>query len=108
MTKKWSVVVMALLLVLVMMLSFGAVDAFGQKKKKKKKKRPPPPPPVTQTVEDSIMFPAAFADTANPGQTACFSGVHRRLALAGGDQANGYFGYHFDVDPATVGGNFVL
>lgn len=102
MSKRWSVLVV----ILVVLLALAPMDALGQKKKKKKK-RPPPPPPVQQTVEGNLMFPMAFVDTANPPQTACFAGVHRRLVLAAGDQSRGYFGYHFDVDPATIGGTFV-
>lgn len=100
MAKRWSV----LSLVLVLLLAIAPVDALG----KKKKKKPPPPPPVVQEVEGSIIFPAILPDNTQPGVIACFSGLHRRAALQFGDDAQGYVGYHFDVDEATWGGNFVL
>ncbi|MFN2524829.1 MAG: hypothetical protein ABR505_00970 [Actinomycetota bacterium] len=99
MNKRWTV----LAVVLVLLLALAPMDAMGQKKKKKKKK---PPPPVEQVVEGSIMFPANGAAAGDPN--ACFSGIHRRATLLFGDGAQGYFGYHFDVDEATWGGNFVL
>ncbi|MDQ4059367.1 MAG: hypothetical protein M3124_09630 [Actinomycetota bacterium] len=100
MNRKWAVLAIAVTAV----LAIAPVDAAG---KKKKKKKPPPPPPVEQVVEGDIMFIAPFFDTAT-NERACFSGLHRRLFLAFGESAQGYVGYHFDVDPATIGGTFIL
>ncbi|HEX2239552.1 MAG TPA: hypothetical protein VHJ82_00195 [Actinomycetota bacterium] len=102
MTKRWSI----LIGVLVLVLAIAPMDALGQKKKKKKK---PPPPPVEQVVEGNVTFPAVFLDTAvTPPEPSCFARVHRTLFLQFGDQAQGYFGWHFEVDPATWGGTFKL
>ncbi len=99
MVKRW----LPLVVVLALMLAMVSVDAGAQKKKKKRKPTPPPPPPQ-QVVEGSIMLMAP----APSDPDSCFSGLHRRLFLAFGETAQGRVGYHFDVDPATAGGNFVL
>ena len=59
------------------------------------------PPP--QSVSGSIALPAPFTDN-----TGCFAGLHRRFAIVTQEQVNGVFGYHFDLDPATLGKPFVL
>ncbi len=98
MSKRWSVLV----IVLVVLLAITPVNAAGKKKKKK-----PPPPPVEQVVEGSVRFPAVFYDQAN-SRPSCFPGLHRRLRAQFGDTAQGNFGYDLDIDAATWGGTFVL
>ena len=58
-----------------------------------------------QVVDGSIAMMAPWA-----GETlaTCYSGGHRRMAVATQEQVNGIIGYHFDVDPATVGKKFKL
>jgi hypothetical protein len=59
--------------------------------------------PKQQKVSGSIALPAPFTD-----DTGCFAGLQRRVAIMTQEQVNGVIGYHFDVDPATVGKPFVL
>lgn len=59
--------------------------------------------PKQQQVSGSIALPAPFTD-----DTGCFAGLHRRFAILTQEQVNGVIGYHFDVDPATIGKPFVL
>ncbi len=61
-----------------------------------------------QVVEGSILLPATAVDPASPPNLACIAGAHRRAALLFNNSANGFVGYHFDVDPGTHGGTFVL
>lgn len=60
-----------------------------------------------QDVEGHIALQAPPADaTDNPN--GCYSGVHRRLAVASQMQVNGIVGHHFEIDPATWGKKFRL
>ena len=56
-----------------------------------------------QQVSGTIALPAPFTD-----DTGCFAGLQRRVAILTQEQVNGVVGYHFDVDPATIGKPFVL
>ena len=61
--------------------------------------------PKQQTVEGDIALMAPFyGDTF----ATCYSGAHRRVAVLSQGNNNGIVGYHFDVDPATIGKPFVL
>ena len=59
--------------------------------------------PKQQQVSGSVALPAPYTD-----DTGCFAGLHRRMAIVTQEQVNGVVGYHFDVDPATIGKPFVL
>lgn len=59
--------------------------------------------PKQQKVSGSIALPAPFTDNSG-----CFAGLHRRFAIVTQEQVNGVVGFHFDVDPATIGKPFVL
>jgi hypothetical protein len=60
-----------------------------------------------QEVAGHIAMQAPPADaTDNPN--GCYSGVHRRIAVASQMQINGIVGFHFEIDPATWGKNFRL
>ena len=59
--------------------------------------------PKQQQVSGSIALPAPYQD-----DSGCFAGLQRRVAIATQEQVNGVIGYHFDVDPATIGKPFVL
>ena len=62
---------------------------------------------VRQDVEGHIAMQAPPAEaTSNPN--GCYSGVHRRIAVASQEQVNGVVGYHFDIDPGTWNKKFVL
>ena len=62
---------------------------------------------VRQEVAGHIALQAPPADgTDNPA--GCFSGVHRRIAVASQEQVNGVVGYHFTVDPGTWNKKFRL
>ena len=61
------------------------------------------PKPKQQKVSGSVALPAPFTDG-----NGCFAGLHRRFAIVTNEQVNGVIGYHFDVDPATIGKPFVL
>jgi hypothetical protein len=62
---------------------------------------------VRQDVTGNIALQAPPADaTDNPN--GCYSGVHRRLAVASQEQVNGVVGFHFDVDPGTWNKKFRL
>jgi hypothetical protein len=53
-----------------------------------------------QHVDGHILMQAPPSDaTDNPN--GCYSGVHRRSAVATQEQVNGVVGFHFDVDPGT-------
>ena len=58
-----------------------------------------------QMVEGSVLMRAPFyGDTF----ATCYTGGHRRVAVLSGEAVNGDIGYHFDVDPKTVGQPFKL
>lgn len=59
--------------------------------------------PKQQQVSGSVALPAPFTD-----DTGCFAGLQRRVAILTQEQVNGVVGYHFDVDPSTIGKPFVL
>ncbi|HEX2057719.1 MAG TPA: hypothetical protein VHI71_05045 [Actinomycetota bacterium] len=59
--------------------------------------------PKQQKVSGSIALPAPFTD-----DSGCFAGLHRRMAILTQEQVNGIVGYHFDLEPATLGKPFVL
>ena len=60
-----------------------------------------------QDVEGHIALQAPPSDaTSTPD--GCYSGVHRRIAVASQMQVNGVVGFHFEVDPATWGKKFRL
>ena len=60
-----------------------------------------------QEVEGNILMQAPPSDaTSNPN--GCYSGVHRRIAVASQMQINGVVGFHFEIDPATWGKKFRL
>lgn len=59
--------------------------------------------PKPQEVSGSVALPAPFTD-----DTGCFAGLQRRVAIVSQEQVNGVIGYHFDVDPSTIGKPFVL
>lgn len=62
---------------------------------------------VRQDVTGNIAMQAPPAEhTDNPN--GCYSGVHRRIAVASQEQVNGVVGFHFDVDPGTWNKKFVL
>ena len=62
---------------------------------------------VRQEVAGHIASQAPPAEgTNNPA--GCFSGVHRRMAVATQEQVNGVVGFHFDVDPGTWNKKFRL
>jgi hypothetical protein len=77
------------------LMSPGAALA-GKKKKKKKATR--------QELSGGILMMAPFFNDLD----ACYSGLHRRAAVMAGDDANGFVGFHFDVDPGTIGKVFNL
>ena len=56
-----------------------------------------------QVVEGNIVLPAPFTD-----DSGCFAGLHRRGAIMTMENNNGAVGWHFDVDPKTVGKKFTL
>ena len=59
--------------------------------------------PKQQKVSGSVALPAPYTD-----DSGCFAGLHRRFAIVTQEQVNGILGYHFDLDPATLGKPFVL
>ncbi|HYI44155.1 MAG TPA: hypothetical protein VE174_01665 [Actinomycetota bacterium] len=60
-----------------------------------------------QHVEGHIAMQAPPADaTDNPN--GCYSGVHRRLAVASQMQINGVVGFHFEIDTKTANKKFKL
>jgi hypothetical protein len=59
--------------------------------------------PKQQQVSGSVALPAPYTDN-----TGCYAGLQRRVAIVTQEQVNGVIGYHFDVDPATIGKPFVL
>ena len=60
---------------------------------------------VRQEMQGDVILPAPIPV---PGEDGCFTGATRRTALASGGAINGVVGYHFDVDPRTVGKPFQL
>ncbi len=61
-------------------------------------------PAKRQKVEGSIAVAAPY-----PPDSVCFTGLHRRLRLLTHSTfPNGVVGYDFEVDPKTIGRNFVL
>jgi hypothetical protein len=84
------------------------------KKCKKPSTNPSPAPSGSegtsggQQVTGTIQQPAPFVDTANPGTVGCYSGKHRRGAVLTDGANQGIDGWHFDVDPKTIGKKFVL
>lgn len=90
--KKLMIVGLVALVALAM-LPGGAMA--GKKKKKKS---------VHQMVEGTVLMRAPFFGDLE----SCYSGLHRRLAILGGDAVNEGVGYHFDVDPKTAGQPFEL
>lgn len=88
--------ILGLVLVLGAALLAPSSAIAGKKKKKDKGKK--------QEVTGSIDMMAPFYNDPN----ACYSGLHRRLAIFGGDNVNGIVGYHFDVEPTTIGKPFIL
>jgi hypothetical protein len=84
------------------------------KKCKKPSTNPSPKPSGStgttggQTVTGEIQQPAPFVDTANPGTVGCYAGKHRREAVLTDGANQGVDGWHFEVDPKTLGKNFVL
>ena len=88
---------------------------FVKSKKCKKPSTQPSPKPSGsgggtsggQEVTGEIQQPAPFVDTQT-GEVACYSGKHRREAVLTDGANQGVDGYHFDVDPKTVGAKFVL
>lgn len=60
--------------------------------------------PKQQKVDGSIAMMLPFPQDPN----ACYSGAHRRVAVATQEMVNGVIGYHFDVDPATWNKKFKL
>ncbi len=61
--------------------------------------------PKQQKVEGKIAMMAPYAGS---GLATCYAGLHRRIAILSQEQVNGVVGYHFDVEPATIGKPFVL
>ncbi len=62
---------------------------------------------VRQDVTGTIAMQAPPADATN-NPNGCYSGVHRRIAVATQEQVNGIVGFHFDVDPGTWNKKFRL
>ena len=60
-----------------------------------------------QHVEGDILMMAPFVSEAEQFQS-CYAGVHRRLALAGGEQVRGIVGWDFEVDRGTYNKKFDL
>ena len=56
-----------------------------------------------QEVTGTIIAPAPFTD-----DSGCYAGLHRRGAILSQENNNGAIGWHFDVDPKTVGKKFKL
>ncbi|MDQ3916145.1 MAG: hypothetical protein M3323_12610 [Actinomycetota bacterium] len=59
--------------------------------------------PKQQKVSGSIALPAPYTDNSG-----CYAGLQRRVAILSQGLVNGGIGYHFDLDPATIGKPFVL
>lgn len=77
---------------LVAALALAPITAEAGKKKKKKNT-------AHQEQTGTIALPAP----ADPVDTVCNSGAHRRINVYAQGQVNGVVGYHFEVDPATEG-----
>lgn len=78
-------------------LALAPLTAEAGKKKKKKNT-------AHQEAAGSILLPAP----ADPVDTVCNSGAHRRTNVYSQGNAQGIVGYHFDIDPATAGLPFRL
>ena len=76
----------------ILVMSFAGGTATAAKKKA-----------AYQAVEGTIAIPQG----GNAAAT-CVYRVHRTFMLNGVDQANGMFGYTFEVDPGTIGKKFKL
>ena len=59
--------------------------------------------PKQQKLSGSIAIPAPYTNN-----TGCYAGLQRRVAILSQERVNGVIGYHFDLDPATIGKPFVL
>ncbi|MFN2587909.1 MAG: hypothetical protein ABR613_07315 [Actinomycetota bacterium] len=59
--------------------------------------------PKQQKVSGSLAFSAPYTDNSG-----CYAGLHRRIAILSQEMVNGDIGYHFDLEPATLGKPFVL
>jgi hypothetical protein len=60
-------------------------------------------PPKQQKVSGSVAISAPYTDNSG-----CYAGLHRRTAILTQEMVNGGLGYHFDIDPVTLGKPFVL
>ena len=60
-------------------------------------------PQKQQQVSGSVAVSAPYTDNSG-----CYAGLHRRFAIMTQEMVNGGLGYHFDIDPATLGKPFVL
>lgn len=74
---------------------FAAPATAGKRKKGKKGTK--------QEYVGTIMLPAPY-----PTDNTCYSRGERMIALAGVEQASGYVGSHFDINPKTWGQKFQL
>ncbi|HEU4480612.1 MAG TPA: hypothetical protein VFS18_01895 [Actinomycetota bacterium] len=74
----------------------AAIPVTGQALAKKKK-------PVRQEVAGTIAIPQPYA-----ADGTCIYRAQRTLTIAMGEQANGYVGYVFEVDPKTANKPFKL
>jgi len=81
----------AALLLLVLVAAAAATPAFAGKKK-------------VQKVEGQVALPM-YAEGSG---LQCVFRAERTLAGTVGEPARGLVGYHFDLDPKTIGKNFVL
>lgn len=59
--------------------------------------------PKKQEVSGSVAISTPYTDNSG-----CYAGLHRRFAILTQEQVNGVLGYHFDLDPATMGKPFVM
>lgn len=89
MTRKFVAAALALLVL-------GGVNSGALAAKKKKKA-------AHQHVEGGVSVPQG-----TQGAAGCVWRTQRALYIAFGDAINGIVGYTFQVDPGTVGTNFVL
>ncbi|HEY7873489.1 MAG TPA: hypothetical protein VIG64_00035, partial [Actinomycetota bacterium] len=60
-----------------------------------------------QEVKGEIQQPAPYVDPNDPKVT-CYSGKHRREAVLTDGANQGVDGWHFEVDPKTLGTQFLL
>ncbi|MDQ3957264.1 MAG: hypothetical protein M3273_02960 [Actinomycetota bacterium] len=59
--------------------------------------------PPKQEVSGSVALPAPYTDNSG-----CYAGLHRRMAILTQERVNGVIGFHFDIDPSTLGKPFVM